>query len=67
MERVGGEIGMKEKFKIEKYEGKKPPSKILKLIVADVLESFGFKVKMNKKIKTYIYIKSKNYLSFYQI
>ena len=52
MERVGGEIRMKEKFKIEKYEGRKPPSKILKLIVADVLESFGFKVKMNKKIKT---------------
>ena len=44
--------GMKEGFRIEKYEGRKPFSEILKVIVADVLESFGFKVEMNKKVKT---------------
>ena len=43
---------MKEKIKIEKYEGRKPSSEILKLIVADVLENFGFKVEMDKKVKT---------------
>ena len=41
-------LEVKEGFNIEKYEGRKPSSEILKLIVADVLESFGFKVEMDK-------------------
>jgi len=45
-------LEVKEGFNIEKYEGRKPSSEILKLIVADVLESFGFKVEMDKKVKT---------------